>query len=126
MTESGSAGRLLFACVARLADRTPVEVELIMLNELIPSPPMNTAAGTPDRLSADKGQGPCSIIGRPCQEGGVGDSSTGCVVDAFPVESVPILIPLLVKGMSTISLLAVTAAIMISIVSDSDHSFQIR
>ncbi len=125
MTEPHAPLRLLLPGVPGFADRATVEVELVMLDEVVAFPTVNPTTGAADRFMPDPGKGPRSIIRRPCQELGVGDSSTGGVVDAFPVEAIPILVPALVKGMSTISLFAATAAMIRSIVSESDHSFQI-
>ncbi len=125
MSEPLPAFGIVLLSVTFLADRATVKVEVVMIDEVLRCPTVDTAAGTSDRLGSDPGERAGSVIGRPCQELGVGDSSTGDIVDAFPVERVPVLVPALVKGMSTSSLFAVTAAVMSRKVSESDHSFQI-
>lgn len=126
MTEPCAALAVVLLGVALLAHMAPLEVVLEVVDEGVALPAMHTTSRAPLRFGAHPSECAGAVIDRPCQELGEGDSSPCCVVDGLTVEKVPILVPALVKGMSTSSLLAVTAAAIRIVVSESDHSRHIR
>ena len=112
--------------VPALTNEAPPQFQVVSLEELVDLIVEETASDTSLAVEPVPDQRPRLVILRPCQEVAVvGDSVGSGVLDALPINRVPMLEPVNVKGTSTVCRFAFTATINSRVVSASDQPFQI-